>query len=319
MTYAEAIRKAMAEEMRKDKKVFLMGEDVAQMGGLFKASEGLLAEFGPDRVRDTPISEAAITGAGVGAAVMGMRPIVEIQFADILVIAMDHIVQSAAKAHYIYAGKASCPLVIRAPQGIGLGFGMHHSQCVESWFMNVPGLKIVFPATPADAKGLLKAAIRDNDPVLFLEHKRLYSTSGEVSENEDQLIPLGQADVKREGTDLTVIATGMMLHYSLEVADDLADEGVSVEVVDPRTLRPLDTETILASVRKTGKVLIIHEAPKFGGFGGEVAAVIAEEAIGDLDGPVLRLAGREIPVPFASEDLVAPTREEIKAAILSLL
>lgn len=295
-----------------------MGEDIAEIGGVFKATEGMLKEFGSERVRDTPISEAAITGAGVGAAVMGMRPVVEIPFADILAIAMDHIVQSAAKVSYIYAGKASCPLVIRAPQGIGLGFGMHHSQSVESWFLNVPGLKIVLPSTPSDAKGLLKAAIRDEDPVLFLEHKRLYSLSGEVPDVDDHVIPLGLAEVKKEGTDVTVVATGLMLQYVMDAAASLLPEGIDVEVVDPRTLRPLDKNTILDSVRKTGKVVIVHEAPKFGGFGGEIAAIIAEEALGDLDGPVLRVAGKEIPVPFASEDLIAPTKEEIMEAIRSL-
>lgn len=319
ITYVDAIRMALREEMIRDETVFLMGEDIADIGGIFKATTGLLEEFGEERVRNTPISEGAFTGAGVGAAVMGMKPVIEIQFADILVLSADHLIQSAAKVHYIYAGQANCPIVVRAPQGIGLGFGMHHSQSVESWFLNIPGLKVVFPATPEEARGLLKSAIRDPDPVLFLEHKRLYSTEGTITEDPEFRIPLGEASVSREGSDVTVIATGLMHKYSLDVAEELSEKGTELEVVNPRTLRILDEETMLNSVKKTGKAVIVHEAPKFGGFGGELAAIIAEKAIGHLDAPIIRVAGKEIPVPFASEDLSAPTREEIKMAIEQII
>jgi len=311
-TYAKAVNEALAHALREDPDVFLMGEDIDV--GLFQVTSGLVEEFGHNRVRQTPISEAALTGAAVGAAVMGTRPVLEIEFADILVIAFDHVVQSAAKMRYIYAGKNCCPLVVRAPQGIGMGFGMHHSQCVESWFANVPGLKIVAPSTPYDAKGLLYASIRSDDPVLFLEHKKLYWTEGEVPD-ECYSIPLGKGDVKREGKDVTVIALGMMVPRALEAAEKVASSGISTEVIDPRTIRPLDKKIILDSIAKTGRAIIVHEAAKFGGIGGEIASTIAEDGFYSLKKPILRLGGREIPIPFGIEEAAVVQTEEIEAAL----
>lgn len=307
-TYAQALNEAYIEAMRKNEDVFTFGEDI-QLGA-FQVTKGLLEEFGPSRVRNTPISEAALTGVGVGAAVMGMRPVVEIQFADVLAISMDHIVNSAAKIRYLSAGKASCPLVIRAPMGIGLNLGMHHSQCVESWFTNVPGLTIVCPSTPYDAKGLLFAAIESNDPVVFLEHKKLYGMEGEVPDESYTLL-LGKGDIKKEGDAATIVATSMMVKVTLEAADKLAEEGIEVEVVDPRTIKPLDKELIINSVKKTGKVVIVHESAKFGGIGGEIAAILAEEAIDYLKNPIIRVAGKEMPVPFGLEECIAPQVEDI--------
>jgi pyruvate/2-oxoglutarate/acetoin dehydrogenase E1 component len=295
----------MREEMRRDESVFLMGEDVrtGYGGGVFGASKGLFEEFGGDRVIDTPLSEVAIGGCAAGAAYMGVRPIAEFQFADFVAIAFDQIVNSAAKFRWASEGKWGCPVVYRAPFGARVGAGMSHSQSPEAWLGNVPGLTVVMPSTPYDAKGLLKSAIRSNDPVVFLESKYLYRRlSGEVP-NEEYVIPLGQGDVKRDGDDLTIVATGAMVQEALAAADMLAQEdGVSAEVVDPRTLVPLDEETILASVRKTGKVVIVHEAPVRGGFGGEVAAVIAERALAFLDGPIVRIGAPFTPVP-AHRDL----------------
>lgn len=311
-SYAQALNEALAHALREDPNVFLMGEDIEV--GLFRVTTGLVAEFGKDRVRQTPISEAALTGSAVGAAIIGTRPVLEIQFADILGIAFDHVVQSAAKMRYIYANGNSCPLVIRAPQGIGMGFGMHHSQCVESWFTNIPGLQIVMPSTPYDAKGLLYSAIKNNDPVLFLEHKKLYWSEGEVPD-DCYALPLGKGDVKRAGKDVTLVATGMMVGRALEAAGNLAGSGIEVEVIDPRTIRPLDKKLILDSVAKTGKLVIVHESAKFGGFGGEIAATVAEEGFSSLKKPIVRLGGKEIPIPFAIEEAAVPQVKDIEEAI----
>ncbi len=320
ITYLEAVREAMSQEMRADPEVFLLGEDVGVYGGAFGVSAGMLAEFGPERVRDTPISEAAIAGAATGAALMGMRPIMEIMFMDFLTISMNQLVNQAAKMHFMFGGKASIPMVMRAPSGSGTGAAAQHSQSIESWFINVPGIKVVAPSTPYDAKGLLITAIRDNNPVLFMEHKLLYRTKGPVPE-ELYSIPLQQAEIKREGRDLTIIAYSIMVPRALEAAKKLADDGIDAEVLDPRTLKPLDMETIVKSVSKTGRVLIVHEAPLTGGFGGELAAMIAGSPAFDfLDAPIRRLAGRDIPIPYnrTLERAAVPQVEDIVAAATAL-
>jgi acetoin:2,6-dichlorophenolindophenol oxidoreductase subunit beta len=321
ITYAQAIRDAMVEEMRRDRRVFLLGEDIGTYGGAFGVTRGMIEEFGPERVRDTPISEAAITGAAVGAAMTGLRPIVEIMFADFITIAMDQLVNQAAKARYQFGGQVSVPMVLRAPEGSGTGAAAQHSQSMESWVLNVPGLKVVAPSTPADAKGLLKASIRDDNPVVFLEQKLLYRTKGQVPEGE-HLVPLGVAEVKRPGEHLTLVTYGRMVARCLEAATALAAEGIEAEVLDLRTLRPLDTATVVASAQKTGRVLMVHEAPRFGGFGGEIVAQICDsEAFYYLDAPVRRLAGREVPIPYnrGLEASVVPTPEGIAQAARSLL
>ncbi len=301
LTYAQALKEAMTLEMRRDKNVFLMGEDVGVYGGSFNVSAGMIDEFGEQRIKDTPISEAVIVGAATGAAVMGMRPIAEIMFSDFLTIAMDQLVNQAAKLRYMFGGKARVPLVVRTAAGSGTGAAAQHSQSPESWFCNAPGLKVVVPSTPADAKGLLISAIRDDNPVLFLEQKRLYKTLGDVPEG-DYIVPLGKADIKREGQDLTIVTYGRMLPLCLEAAALLEQEGISAEVVDPRTLVPLDKETIVGSVKKTGRLLIVHEACQTGGFGGEVAAVIAEsDAFHSLKAPIRRCCGLDVPIPFNAE------------------
>ena len=298
ITYLEAVREAMTQEMERDSRVFLIGEDVGEYGGAFQVSYGMLEKFGPERILDTPITELGLTGAATGAALIGMRPIAEIMFMDFTTLASEQLVNQAAKLRFMFGGNATVPLVLRTPAGSGTGAAEHHSQSFENWFVHVPGLKVVMPTTPYDAKGLLIASIRDDNPVVFIEHKLLYKTKGDVPEDIYE-IPLGKADIKREGKDLTIIATSIMVQRSLGAAEELAKEGIDVEIVDPRTLRPLDTETIVNSVKKTGKVLIVHEAVKTGGFGGELAGVIAEsEAFGYLDAPILRLAGREVPIPY---------------------
>jgi len=320
ITYLEAVREAMIQEMRRDPQVFLLGEDVGTYGGAFGASRGMLEEFGPERVRETPISEAGIAGAATGAALMGMRPIMEIMFMDFITISMNQLVNQAAKIRFMFGGKASIPMVIRAPAGSGTGAAAQHCQSLEAWFMNVPGIKVVAPATPYDAKGLLVAAIRDNNPVLVMEHKLLYRTKGPVPE-ELYTVPLGQAQVRREGRDLTVVAYSIMVPRALEAAEQLATEGIEVEVVDPRSLKPLDKETIVRSVSKTGRVLIVHEAPVTGGVGGELAAVIADsEAFYYLDAPIRRLAGRDVPIPYnrTLERAAVPQVEDIVAAARAL-
>lgn len=300
ITYIDAVTQALREEMQRDSRVFVLGEDVGRRGGVFRATVGLYEEFGSDRVVDTPLTESAIVGVGIGAAGYGMRPVAEIQFADFIMPAFNQIVSEAAKIRYRSNGTWTCPLVIRAPYGGGVHGALYHSQSVEKLFTGVPGLKIVAPSTPYDVKGLLKSAIRDDDPVLFFEHKRCYRLiKGEVPEG-DYTVPIGKAEVKREGTDVTVISYGLTLHFALEAAERLAEEeGISVHVLDLRTLIPLDQEAILEATAKTGKVLIIHEDNKTGGFGGEIASVITEEAFFELDAPVRRLCGPDVPaMPF---------------------
>ena len=298
ITYLEAIREAMTQEMERDSRVFLIGEDIGEYGGAFQVTYGMLEKFGPERILDTPITELALTGAATGAALIGMRPIAEIMFMDFTTLASEQLVNQAAKLRFMFGGQSTVPLVLRTPAGSGTGAAEHHSQSFENWFVHVPGLKVVMPTTPYDVKGLLISAIRDDNPIVFIEHKLLYKTKGDVPE-ELYEIPLGKADIKRAGKDLSIIATGIMVQKSLQAAEELAKEGIDIEVVDPRTLRPLDTETIVNSVKKTGKVLIVHEAVKTGGFGGELAGIIAEsEAFGYLEAPILRLAGQEMPIPY---------------------
>ncbi len=316
LTYREAIREALREEMRRDERVFLLGEDIADAGGVFKVTLGLLAEFGPSRVLDTPLSESVIMGAAVGASLMGMRPVAEIMFADFTTIAMDGLVNHAAKIHYMYGGALSAPLVVRMAYGAGPKWGAQHTQSVESWLTNIPGLTIVMPSTPADAKGLLKAAIRTPNPVVFLEHKLLYGKKGRVPEGEE-LIPIGKADIKRPGEHVTVVATGMMVDRALAAAEALQGEGVSAEVIDLRSIQPLDEETILGSVEKTGRLVIVHEAPVRGGIGGEVAAVVASQALGFLDAPIQRVGGPWAPIPFGPVlvDAYVPKVDDIVQAV----
>jgi len=322
ITYAQALNEAMSQEMRNDETVFLMGEDVGTYGGAFGISVGMLEEFGPERVRDTPISEAAISGAAVGAAATGMRPIAEIMFSDFITIAMDNLVNQAAKLRYMFGGHAKVPMVLRAPSGSGTGAAAQHSQSPEAWFCNVPGLKVVTASTPADAKGLLTSAIRDDNPVLFLEQKLLYRTKGDVPEGE-YVVPLSKADIKREGSDVTIITYGRMLPMCLEAAEQLQkEEGISVEIVDPRTLVPLDKETIIESAKKTGKVMIVHEACVTGGFGGELTAVIADsDAFYYLDAPIRRYGGLDVPIPYCPEleKHVVPTLPNVKQKIIDLV
>lgn len=298
LTYAEALREGLRQKMAEDDRVFLIGEDIGVYGGAFAVSAGLVEEFGEARVIDTPISEAAITGACVGAAITGMRPVGEIQFMDFVTLSMEQLVLQAAKIRFMFGGKATVPMVLRMPGGAGTGAAAQHSESLENWFVHVPGLKVVMPSTPYDAKGLLIAAIEDDNPVIFVEHKLLYRTKGPVPE-EMYRVPLSQSAVVREGRDLTVIATSLMVQRALEAAEALADEGIELEVIDPRTLNPLDMEPIVTSVSKTGRALVVHEAVKTGGFGGEVVARIMEsEAFDYLDAPVRRLAGLEIPIPY---------------------
>ncbi|MEP0813947.1 MAG: alpha-ketoacid dehydrogenase subunit beta [bacterium] len=312
-TYIDAIVEAQREEMRRDERVFVMGEDVGIYGGVFKATKGLKDEFGFYRCLDTPISESLIVGAGIGAALMGMRPISEIQFADFIHGAHDQIVNQAAKIFYRTGGTWACPLVIRVPYGGDVGGGMYHSQSVEAWYVHVPGLKIVCPGTPRDAKGLLKAAVRDNNPVLYFEHKKLYRTIKEEIPDDDYVTPIGPAEVRREGRHVTMIAFGLMLQRVLKVAERLSGEGIEAEVIDLRTLLPMDKNTIIESAKKTGKVVVVHEAPKTGGVGGEIASIVAEQAFEYLDGPIVRVCGLDIPHPFhpKMEEFYLPSVERI--------
>jgi pyruvate/2-oxoglutarate/acetoin dehydrogenase E1 component len=334
-TIAQALRQALIEEMRCDERVVLLGEDIAVLGGAYRVTEGLMEMFGDERVRDTPISEAAIVGAAVGAAMTGLRPVVEIQFNDFLTCAMDQICNQAAKMRLMMGGQVSVPLVIRTPFG-ATGRGAQHSQSLEAWFMHTPGLKVVMPSTPYDAKGLLKAAIRENNPVLFFEHKLLYGSSSpggrartfvdqldEVftpAPDEDYTIPLGTAEVKRLGKDVTIVATGLMLHKSISAAKQLAKEGIEAEVIDPRTLYPLDTSTILTSIEKTGRLVVASEDVGTCGFTAEIAALAAESALYNLDAPVRRVSAANSPVPFAPvcEQSVIPQEQDVIAAVKSL-
>jgi pyruvate dehydrogenase E1 component beta subunit len=292
------MREALAEELSRDPSVFVMGEDVGRAGGVFNVTTGLQDEFGKDRVMDTPISEAGIAGLGVGAALTGMRPVVEIMFSDFLALAMDQIVNQAAKLHYMTGGQAKVPLVIRTGMGAGRGAAAQHSQSLQAWMAHIPGLKVVMPSTPYDAKGLLKAAIRDDNPVIYLEDKMSYGLKGPVPSG-DYIIPLGVADVKRAGDDVTLVATSSMVQVALSAADLLAGEGISAEVVDPRTLKPLDKETILGSVKKTGRAIVIDEGYLSYGVTAEIAAIIGDEAFDYLDAPVKRIGGMDVPVPMA--------------------
>ncbi len=321
ITYAQAINEAMSQEMRRDDKVFFLGEDIGIYGGAFGVSAGMFAEFGADRVRDTPISEAAIIGAAVGAACTGMRPIAELMFSDFSAVAMDQIVNQAAKMRYQFGGQAKVPLVIRTPGGSGVGAAAQHSQSIEAWFCHVPGLKVVVPSTPYDAKGLLISAIRDDNPVMFFEQKLLYRKKGPVPE-EAYTIPLGAAEVKRTGTDLTLITYGRMLPLCLEVADNLAEKGIDIEIIDPRTLMPLDKESLITSVKKTGKAMIVHEAVQTGGVGGEISAVISDsDAFFYLDAPIKRVGGLDVPIPYCLEleREAVPTAASITRAVYQLM
>ena len=323
MSVRDAIITAMSEEMRKDENVFLMGEDVGIFGGDFGTSVGMLEEFGKERVRDTPISENAISGCAIGAAMTGMRPIVDVTFMDFVVYMMDNIVNQAAKTRYMFGGKGQVPVVFRCAAGSGVGSAAQHSQSLESWFCHIPGLKVVAPGTPADVKGLLKASIRDNNPVIFLEYKAQYNVKGEVPVDPEFVLPLGKADIKKEGKDVTVITYGRMLERVLQAAYEVeTSDGVSVEVVDLRTLIPLDKEAVLESVKKTGKVLLVNDAHKTNGFIGEVSAIIAEsEAFDYLDAPVMRLAAEDVPVPYnhSLETAMIPNVDRIKKYILNLI
>jgi pyruvate/2-oxoglutarate/acetoin dehydrogenase E1 component len=318
--YRDALKQALFEEMKKDPTVFIMGEGIGERGGSYKVTEGLLAAFGPGRVMDTPLSEPAFTGAGVGAALAGTRPIVEILFVDFTTLIMDQLINQAAKYKFMSGGQGKVPLVVRTQGGAGNGLAGQHSQSLEAIFYHIPGLKLVMPSTPYDAKGLLKAAIRDDDPVIFLEHKLLYMTKGEVPE-EDYIVPLGQADVKRSGDDITLITYSYMTLKCLEAAEALQKEGIGVEVVDLRTLTPLDKETILQSVEKTGRAIVVHEAVKRGGVGGDIAAMIMEEAYDDLDAPVMRIAGKNTTIPYnlELEKVCIPTVEDIVEGVLELV
>jgi len=311
----------MSQEMRENQDVFILGEDIGVYGGAFGVTRGMIEEFGPERVRNTPISEAAIAGGAVGAALTGMRPILELQFSDFITIAMDQLVNQAAKTRYMFGGKGKVPLVVRTPAGSGTGAAAQHSQSLEAWMAHIPGLKVVQPSTAYDAKGLLKAAMDDDNPVIFYEHKLLYKTIGEVPE-EQYSIPLGKADVKRSGKDVTIVATAIMVHKALEAAKELEAEGIDVEIIDPRTLVPLDEETIIESVKKTGKCIVVHEAVKRGGYGGEIASMIAEsEAFDYLDAPIKRLGGLAVPIPYnpTLEKAVIPQVPDIIEAAKELV
>lgn len=298
ITYVEAIREALAQKMAEDPTVFLIGEDIGIYGGAFGATAGLIDQFGEERVIDTPISEAGIAGACIGAALTGMRPVGEIQFMDFVTLSMEQLVLQAAKIRFMFGGKAKVPFVLRMPGGSGTGAAAQHSESLENWFVHVPGLKVVMPSTPYDAKGLLIAAIEDDNPVIFVEHKLLYKVKGPVPE-EMYRIPLGQSHIVREGKDLTIVATSVMVQRALQAAEQLQAEGIEVEIIDPRTLRPLDDDPIIRSVKKTGRALVVHEAVKMGGFGGEIVARIVEsEAFDYLEAPVRRLAGLDIPIPY---------------------
>ncbi len=320
MNMAQALNDAIRIEMQRDPDVYVAGEDVGLYGGIFGVTAGLLDAFGTNRVRDTPITESAIMGTAVGAALAGLRPVIEFMMIDFIGVALDQLYNQAAKMKYMFGGKARIPLVLRGTCGAGMNAAAQHSQCLEAWFMHVPGLKVVMPSTPADAKGLLISSIRDDNPVVFLEHKHLYALEGEVPEGEF-VVPLGKGDIKREGTDVTVVATARMVHFALSAAEKLAGEGISMEVLDPRTLSPLDEDLILNSVRKTNKLVIVHEEVKFAGSGAEIAAMVAEKAFDDLDAPILRVAAPYTPVPFspALENLFVPSEEQIMTAVRTVL
>jgi pyruvate dehydrogenase E1 component beta subunit len=312
MTYRQALSEALREEMQRDENVFVLGEEIGVFGGSYKVTEGLLNEFGPTRVLDTPIAEGGIIGLATGASMTGLRPVAEIMTINFIVVGMDQLVNNAAKIPYMFGGEARCPLVIRTPSGAAHQLAAQHSQCLEVWFAYMPGMYVVAPGTPADAKGLLKSSIRDDNPILFVENVLLYNEKGEVPEGE-YTIPIGQADVKREGEDLTIVCYGRMVPLSLQAAEALAEEGISTEVVDLRCLRPLDIETVLKSIRKTNRALVVYEGWKRYGVGAEIAAEIQEHAFDDLDHPVERISGAEVPLPYATsiERAALPRLEDV--------
>ena len=320
LTYRQAVAEAMAEEMARDERVFLMGEDVGKHGGAFAASKGLFDEFGPGRVKDTPISESIIVGAGVGAALTGMRPIVEIMYIDFIGMALDAVVNQAAKVKYMFGGHARVPLTIRTAFGAGRGNAAQHSQSLETWLTLIPGLIVIMPSTPYDAKGLLKSAIRNDNPVVVIENKLLYGESGEVPE-DDYLVPIGRAAVRREGKDVTMIATSRMCKFAESAASKLADEGIQVELIDPRTLKPLDIETISVSIAKTHRVVVVNEGHNTGGFSNEISSKIMDNYFYDLDAPVVRVAAEDVPIPYNSilENEVIPAEKDILAAVHKVL
>mgnify|MGYP000888384265 FL=1 len=319
MTYAEAIRDGMRVQMKRDPNVYIAGEDVAQFGGCFGVTAGLYDEFGPDRVRNTPISEAAIVGSAVGAAAAGLRPIAEIMFVDFAGCCMDELFNNAAKMRYMFGGKAKVPMVLRTPCGAGFSAAAQHSQSIESWFTHIPGVKVVMPSTAADAKGLMIASIRDDNPVVYIEHKQLLGVPGEVPDG-DVVVPLGKADIKRGGSDITIVAWSWMAQKALAAAEELSQKGINAEVIDLRTLVPLDKDAILKSVSKTGKLVIVHEEVKTSGFGGEIAAIVAEEGFDYLDAPIKRVTPPDTPIPFAPvlEQAYIPSEEKIIKAVQSL-
>ncbi len=316
LSYREAVRDAMSTAMRRDDDVFIMGEDIAEMGGSMGVTQGMLEEFGPERVRNTPISEMAIVGAGIGAAIAGMRPIVEIMYQDFTTLAMEQIVSQAAKHRYMSGGQIKVPLTIRTQGGAGWSPGAQHAQQLEAWFVHVPGLKVVFPSTPEDVRGLLWSSIYEDNPIVFFEHRTLYGIKGEVPD-EIEPIEIGKARIHREGEDVTVVATGRLVHESLSAAEQAADEGISVEVLDPRTLQPLDEDALIASVKKTNRAVVAHEAVTRMGWGAEVAAIVQEKAFDYLDAPVARVGAKFTPIPFAPvmEEWVVPHAKDVLAAI----
>ena len=320
ISYREALSDALREEMERDPNVFILGEDIGFFGGAFKVTEGLLAEFGEKRVIDTPIAEGLIVGAAIGAAMVGLRPIAELMTVNFALLAMDQIVNHAAKIRYMFGGKTKVPLVVRAPGGGGSQLGAQHSQSLESYFLHCPGLKVVIPATPEDAKGLLKESIRDDNPVIFLEHEHLYNTKGEVP-SEEYTIPLGKATLKRTGTDITIIAYSNMVLTALEAADHLEKEGISVDLIDLRTLNPLDIATIRASVKKTNRAIIVEEDWKTGGVGAEISTQIYEHLFTALDAPIIRVAGKDVPMPYAKnlERAAIPQVDDILQAAINIL
>ncbi|MGQ9584943.1 MAG: alpha-ketoacid dehydrogenase subunit beta [Anaerolineae bacterium] len=320
ISYRQAINEALREEMRRDLRVFLMGEDIGRHGGAFAVTQGLWEEFGPERVLDTPISEAAIGGVATGAALAGLRPVVEFMYIDFMASAMDEIANQTAKLRYMFGGKARVPVVFRTQEGAGRGNAAQHSQSLEAWFVHVPGLMVVMPSTPYDAKGLLKSAIRDDNPIVFIEHKLLYSTEGPVPE-EDYTVPLGQGEIKRPGKDVTVIATSRMVLLALQAAERLAQEGIDVEVVDPRTVKPLDVVLLARSVRKTGKAVVVNEGHRTGGLASEIAARLQEECFDCLDAPIVRVASEDVPIPYNErlELECIPSVEDIVQACRSLV
>jgi acetoin:2,6-dichlorophenolindophenol oxidoreductase subunit beta len=316
-TYAQAIKDVLAEEMRRDDKVFVMGEDIAEQGGIFGCTRGLLDEFGPKRVRNTPISESAIVGAGVGSACAGLRPVVELMYMDFVYVAMDQLLNQAAKIRYMFGGKAKVPLVVRGQQGIGRGNAGQHSQSVEALFMHIPGMKVACPSSPADAAGLLRTAIRDDNPVMFFEHKALYPTKGEVPDDPEYAIPFGKANIVQAGKDVTIVCSLLYVSRTMEAVKELEAEGIYCEVIDPRTLVPLDIDTVVESVKKTGRLVTVHEAHRTMGMGAEIAESVVERAFKYMDAPPERLGAKMCTLPFnlGLENAVVPQKEEIKAAV----